>query len=221
MTKAAESLADKTKRCRKVFAILKKTYPDARCTLDHSNPLELLVATILAAQCTDDRVNIVTKGLFRKYRTAEDYAAADPAQFEQDIRSTGFFRNKAKAIRATAKLLCECYGGQPPRTMDELLSLPGVARKTANVILCTAYGANEGIIVDTHVTRLSRRLGFTKHESNQGDRIEKDLMPLVPRKDWDTFSHALVFHGRSCCTARKPNCAGCPVNKLCPSAFRA
>lgn len=216
---AAETLAEKTRRASAILKILRKTYPDARCTLDHTSALELLVATILAAQCTDARVNIVTKELFRKYATPQDYIDVDPRELEKDIRSTGFYRNKTKSLRAAAARIVETYGGQVPQTMDDLLTLPGVARKTANVVLGTFFGKNEGIVVDTHVIRVSGRLGFTQHDSNQGDRIEKDLTAIVPRKDRTIFGHTLVFHGRQCCTARSPNCPGCPVNKLCPSAF--
>ena len=200
--------------------MLKKEYPDARTELNHSNPLDLLVATMLSAQCTDKRVNIVTKDLFGRYRTAADYARVPQEKFEQEIRSTGFFRNKAKNIRAAAAMICEKFGGNVPDGMDGLLSLPGVARKTANVVLGNAFGKNEGIVVDTHVIRLAGRLKLTGHKDNQGDKIEKDLIELVPRADWTLFPHLLIFHGRRVCTARKPDCAGCPVNKMCPSAFK-
>lgn len=215
---ARESLADKKKRAAQIARILQKTYPDARCTLNSSNPLELLVATILAAQCTDERVNIVTADLFRKYPTVKDYAAVPQEELEQDIRSTGFFRNKAKALRAMAARLVAEYGGKVPQTMDELLTLPGVARKTANVVLGNAFGKNEGVVVDTHVTRVAGRLKLT--DSDKPVKIEQDLMQLVPREQWTLFSHLLVFHGRAICTARKPQCAVCPVNQLCPSAFK-
>jgi endonuclease-3 len=190
-------------------------YPDATCALDHENPLQLLVATILSAQCTDARVNIVTRNLFAKYRTAQDYADADPAVFEQEIRSTGFFRNKTRSILGMARALMERHGGRVPDTMEELVPLPGVGRKTANVILGTAFGKNEGVVVDTHVTRISRRLGLTK----QGDavKIELDLMRIVPREEWSRFSHTLIHHGRQICDARKPLCEACPVAELCPA----
>jgi endonuclease-3 len=211
-----ESKTDKTNRAKKVFALLRKTYPRAGCTLDHRNPLQLLIATMLAAQCTDKRVNIVTKDLFKRYRTAEDFAAADPAEFEQEIRSTGFYRNKAKNIIAAAGVMVEQHGGAVPETMDELLALPGVARKTANVVLGNAFGKNVGFVVDTHVKRLSGRLGFTKHTDPV--KIEKDMMALRPQRGWALDSHLLVFHGRNCCDARNPNCPNCPLAKLCPSA---
>jgi endonuclease III len=215
---APESLADRKARAAKIVAILKKTYPDARCSLDFTSPLELIVATILAAQCTDVRVNIVTKDLFRKYRSVSDYANAPEGVLEDDIRSTGFYNNKAKSIRGMAQRLLSEYGGQVPKSMDELLTLPGVARKTANVVLSAAYGINVGVIVDTHVTRLSGRLKLSA--ATQPEKIEQDLMQLVPQADWAALSHCLVFHGRTLCTARKPDCAGCPINKLCPSAFK-
>ena len=216
-----ESKADVKKRTVRITAALKKLYPDARAELDYSNPLELLVATILSAQCTDVRVNIVTKELFKKYRTASDYAAAPQETLQEEIRSTGFFRNKAASIRAAAAIIVEKFGGEVPGNMADLLSLPGVARKTANVVLGDAFGLSEGIAVDTHVTRLAGRLKLTAHKSNQGDRIEKDLMALVPRKGWTLLAHLLIFHGRRVCTARKPNCDGCAISRLCPSAFKA
>ena len=214
-----ESKANRTRRTAKIISLLKKRFPDAHCALNHANPLQLLVATILSAQCTDVRVNIVTKDLFRKYKTARDYAQADPQTFQQEIRSTGFFRNKTKSILAAAGQIVKEHGGKVPDTMEDLLALPGVARKTANVVLGTAYGKNEGIVVDTHVMRIAQRLKLTAHKNNQGDRIEKDLMELVPRKDWTLFSHLLIFHGRQICAARKPDCENCPINNLCPSAF--
>jgi len=208
------------KRTAKIVSLLKKRFPDARCALNHTNPLELLVATILSAQCTDERVNVVTKDLFRKYKTARDYAEASPEVFQEEIRSTGFFRNKAKSIIGAARRIEEDYGGKVPQTMEGLLALPGVARKTANVVLGTAYGKNEGVVVDTHVIRVSQRLKLTSHKNNPGDRIEKELMELVPRKNWTLFSHLLIFLGRQICTARKPDCERCPVKDLCPSAFK-
>ena len=215
-----ESKADLKKRTARIAAALRKLYPDARTALDYSNPLELLVATILSAQCTDERVNIVTKELFRKYRTASDYAAAPQETFQEEIRSTGFYRNKAASIRAAAGMIVEDFGGEVPGNMDDLLSLPGVGRKTANVVLGDAFGLSEGIVVDTHVIRLAGRLKLTAHKNNQGDRIEKDLMGLVPRKDWTLLAHLLIFHGRRVCTARKPDCDGCAIGRLCPSAFK-
>ena len=212
-----ESKAKRKARTARIAAILHKVYPDAKCELDHRNPLELLVATILSAQCTDVRVNIVTKDLFARYKTAADYADAAPKTLEDEIRSTGFFRNKTKSLRGMGRALVETFAGQVPRTMDELLTLPGVARKTANVVLSTAFGVNAGVVVDTHVTRLSGRLRL----SNQTDpkKIERDLMGLLPQNDWGDFAHLLVFHGRRCCVARKPHCADCAVSELCPSAF--
>jgi len=199
------------------IARLKSAYPDARTALDWKNPLELLVATILSAQTTDVRVNAVTPNLFAKYPTAADYAGADPTELEEDIRPTGFFRNKAKSLRGMARALVEDHGGEVPRTMDDLVALPGVGRKTANVVLGNAFGRDEGVVVDTHVRRLSNRLGFTAE--NDPEKIEKDLMQTVPKRDWTVFSHLLILHGRSVCKARKPACEDCVVNDLCPSAF--
>jgi endonuclease-3 len=196
---------------------LKSEYPDAATALDWNNPLELLVATILSAQTTDVRVNAVTPTLFAKYPTAADYAGADPTELEEDIRPTGFFRNKAKSLRGMAGALVEDHGGEVPRTMEELVALPGVGRKTANVVLGNAFGVDEGVVVDTHVRRLSNRLGFTAH--NDPEKIERDLMQTVPKRDWTVFSHLLILHGRSVCKARKPACSDCVVNDLCPSAF--
>jgi endonuclease-3 len=200
------------------IARLKSEYPDSTTALDWKNPLELLVATILSAQTTDVRVNAVTPTLFAKYPTAADYAGADPAGLEEDIRPTGFFRNKAKSLRGMARVLVEDHGGEVPRTMDELVALPGVGRKTANVVLGNAFGRDEGVVVDTHVRRLSNRLGFT--DQNDPEKIEKDLMQTVPKRDWTFFSHLLILHGRSVCKARKPTCGNCVVNDFCPSAFR-
>ncbi len=212
-----ESLKARTERTAAIVALLGEAYPDAHCALNHRNPLQLLVATILSAQCTDVRVNIVTQGLFARYKTAADFAAASQEQLEEDIRSTGFFRNKTKSIRGAAARIESEFGGRVPETMDELLTLPGVARKTANVVLGTAFGINEGVVVDTHVSRLSQRLGLSKQTDPK--KIEPDLMKLVPQEQWGHFSHLLIFHGRRCCTARKPKCADCPVSDLCPSAF--
>jgi endonuclease-3 len=197
-----------------ILKLLRKTYPDAKCSLDHENPLELMVATQLSAQCTDERVNIVTKSLFRKYRTATDYANAPLRELEQDIRSTGFYRNKARNIQNACRKLVERHGGKVPDTMEALRELDGIGRKTANVILATAFGKNEGIAVDTHVTRLSRRLGLTKHRDPQ--KIEQDLMKLAPRKEWDNLSLRLIYHGRARCTARKPDCENCELAEVCP-----
>ena len=199
------------------IARLKSAYPEARTALDWKNPLELLVATILSAQTTDVRVNAVTPTLFAKNPTAADYAAADPTELEEDIRPTGFFRNKAKSLRGMARALVDDHGGEVPRTMEDLVALPGVGRKTANVVLGNAFSIDEGVVVDTHVRRLSIRLGFTTH--NDPEKIERDLMQTVPKRDWTVFSHLLILHGRSVCKARKPACVDCVVNDLCPSAF--
>jgi endonuclease III len=204
-------------RIKKIYPILKKTYPDARVSLDFKTPLELLTSTILAAQCTDVRVNIVAKDLYKKYRSAKDWAKADVSEIENDIRSTGFYRNKAKAIKATAQKIIDEFGGEVPKTMDELLSLPGVGRKTANVLLGNAYGI-PGMVTDTHVIRLSRRIGLS--ENSDPVKLEFDLMEIVPKKNWTLFSHLLVFHGRNICMARKPDCEKCPISKFCPSAFK-
>ena len=212
-----EPLADKKQHALQIIRLLKKAYPDAHCALNHSNALELLIATILSAQCTDERVNIVTAQLFRKYRTAEDYARADRAELERDIHSTGFFRNKAKSIQGAAQIIAEQYGGRVPETMDELLALPGVARKTANVVLGNVFNIASGVVVDTHVSRLSQRLGLTENQTPE--KIEQDLMTLVPKKDWILFSHLLISHGRAICKARNPQCAECFLEKLCPSSL--
>ena len=201
-------------RAAKVLARLRAAYPDADCELVFSNPLELAIAAILSAQCTDKRVNMVTPALFRKYRTASDWARTPQATLEKEIRSTGFFRNKAKNIRALCKVLEEKHGGKIPDELDVLIGLPGIGRKTANLLIATAYG-QPGIIVDTHFRRLSQRLGFTT--SNDPDKIEFELKAIVPEESWTDWSHCMVFHGRRCCFARKPNCHGCPINKLCPS----
>jgi endonuclease-3 len=216
-----ESPAARKKRVAKIIEILRRTYPDAKCRLDFGSPLELLVATILAAQCTDDRVNIVTKDLFHKYKIAADYAGADPEQLQQEIRSTGFFRNKAKSVIGACGKIVADFAGQVPRTMEELLTLPGVARKTANVVLGSAFGVDEGIVVDTHVIRVSMRLEITDVKKPEPEKIERDLMAAVPREHWGMFSHWILFHGRAVCTARKPDCPGCPIAALCPSAGKA
>ncbi|HWO89062.1 MAG TPA: endonuclease III [Gemmatimonadales bacterium] len=191
-------------------------YPGATCALKHESALELLVATILSAQCTDARVNAVTKDLFRQYRTASDYATADPARFEAQIRSTGFFRNKTRSVLGMAAALLERHGGQVPDTMEALTALPGVGRKTANVVLGTWFGKNEGVVVDTHVSRIARRLGLTRQ--TDPIKIEEDLMRLLPRSEWTNFSHTVIHHGREICEARKPRCEICPVAELCPTA---
>lgn len=202
-------------RIRALLTRLQKTYPDARCALNFSNPLELLIATILSAQCTDERVNQVTATLFKKYRTAADYAQAPLDELERDIHSTGFYRNKAKSIKAATQRIVEEFGGQVPCTMDALLTLSGVARKTANVVMGNAFGIPTGVVVDTHVTRLAQRLGLTQ-QSNP-DKIEQELMQLLPQKEWINFSHRLIQHGRQICKARKPLCAACVLADLCPS----
>ena len=196
---------------------LRRLYPGAQCSLNFSNPLELMVATQLAAQCTDIRVNIVTEKLFQKYRTAEDYAIASQAELEEDIRSTGFYRNKAKNIRAAAQKIITDYGGEVPRTMKELLSLAGVARKTANVVLGNAFGIVEGFTVDTHNIRLARRFGWTLNAD--AVKIEQDLMRIIPREDWFDLSHLLIYHGRAICSARRPLCEHCTLTNLCPAAI--
>ena len=203
-------------RARKIIARLKREYPDATCALQHRSALELVVATILSAQCTDARVNLVTPHLFAKYRTAADYAAADPRVLEKEIQSTGFFRNKTKSIIGMAQALVERLGGEVPQTMEELTALPGVGRKTANVILGTWFRKNEGIVVDTHVHRLSRLLGLARQDDPV--KIEQELMQIVPRDDWTWFSHTLIQHGRGVCIARRPRCADCVLNRLCPSS---
>ncbi|HET7288681.1 MAG TPA: endonuclease III [Pyrinomonadaceae bacterium] len=212
-----ESLDELKARTREVIRRLKRAYPGAKCSLNHSNPFELLVATILSAQCTDERVNIVTENLFRKYRKPEDYLKVQPRELEKDIQSTGFFRNKTKSIQGTVKMLTEQYHGEVPQTMDELLELPGVARKTANVVLGNAFDIHAGVVVDTHVTRLSHRLGFTQQKT--AEKIEQDLIPIVPKKDWVIFPHLMIYHGRKICKARTPLCAECTIEKQCPSSY--
>jgi endonuclease III len=199
-----------------VVARLKSEYPDARTELDWTNPLELLVATMLSAQTTDVQVNRVSQSLFAKYRTAEDYAGADPDELEEDIRPTGFYRNKARSLRNMAGALVEEHEGEVPRTMQELVALPGVGRKTANVVLGNAFGVDEGIVVDTHVRRVSGRLGLTQNRDPA--KIEQDLIKVVPEQDWTVFSHLLILHGRRTCKARKPDCPNCVLNDICPSA---
>jgi endonuclease-3 len=212
-----ESFDELKARTRNVIRRLKRAYPGAKCSLNHSNPFELLVATILSAQCTDERVNLVTENLFRKYRRPEDYLKVPPRELEKDIQSTGFFRNKTKSIQGTAKMLTEQYQDEVPRTMDELLELPGVARKTANVVLGNAFDIHAGVVVDTHVTRLSHRLGFTQQKT--AEKIELDLIEIVPKKDWVIFPHLMIYHGRKICKARTPLCAECAVEKQCPSSY--
>jgi endonuclease-3 len=212
---AKETLQEKKKRVSKIINVLKKLYPNAKTHLNFSNPLELLVATILAAQCTDERVNKVTEYLFKKYQTAQDYANADLKVLEQEIRPTGFYKNKAKAIKNCCQVLVEKYNGQVPDTLEELVELPGVGRKTANAVLANAFG-KEGIIVDTHLKRVTARLGLVK--SSNPDKIEFELMEIVPKGKWTLFSHLIGEHGRYVCEARKPKCSICKINKLCQSA---
>jgi endonuclease-3 len=216
--KQSHENADNKSRALKIISLLEKEYPTAETALGYGNPLELLVSTILSAQCTDERVNIVTKTLFKKYKTPEDYADADLKQLEQDIKSTGFYHNKAKNLKNTGKMLVEKFHSQVPKTMQELTELPGVARKTANIVLSNAYGVVEGIAVDTHVRRLAMRLGLTENEEQ--NKIENDLMETVPKDKWTKTSDLLIFHGREVCAARKPKCETCVLNKLCPSAFK-
>jgi endonuclease-3 len=210
--------ATKPAEAAEVIRRLEAAYPDARIALNYSNPLELLVATILSAQCTDEMVNKVTRSLFARYHTAEDYASANLEEFEQEIRPTGFYHNKARNVIAAAKLIIANFGGEVPRTMAELITLPGVARKTANIVLYNAYAVIEGIAVDTHVRRVSGRLGVTRE--NDPDKIEKDLMKQVPRAKWGSLSYLLIEHGRAICAARKPKCEICMLNDICPSAFK-
>ena len=210
--------SDKKKAALRIIELLEPEYPNAKTALNFRNPLEMLIATILSAQTTDKQVNIVTKKLFNKYQKPEDYANVDVSELEEDIRSTGFYRNKAKNIKKTGQTLVEEYNSQVPRKMDELIKLPGVARKTANIVLSNAYGIVVGIAVDTHVRRLSQRLGLTKNTNP--DKIEKDLMQIVPKSDWEKITDLFIFHGRNVCSARKPKCNICVLNKICPSAFK-
>ena len=197
-----------------VVRTLQREYPEATCSLNFRNPLELLVATVLSAQCTDERVNRVTENLFAKYRCAADYADARPAQLEQDLKSTGFFRNKAKSIKGCCEALLQRHEGKVPKTINELTELPGIGRKTANVILGTAFGIASGVVVDTHVGRISRRLGLTRQKN--AEKVEQDLMQLVPEREWIALSHRMICHGRRVCTARKPDCEPCPLESVCP-----
>jgi endonuclease-3 len=209
--------AENRQRVFKIIRLLEREFPDAKIALNYTNPLELLVATILSAQCTDERVNIVTKSLFRTYRKAEDYAEADLPELKQYIKPTGFYRNKAKNIKKAAEILVKKFNSEVPRTMEELLELSGVARKTANIVLQNAFGIVEGIAVDTHVRRVSARLGLTENEDQ--DKIEEDLMRIVPKEKWMRITDLFIFLGRRVCTARKPKCETCVLNKICPSAF--
>ena len=211
-----ESQAKRRERSKQIFAALRRTFPQATCALSHRSPIQLLVATILSAQCTDKRVNVVTKDLFKRYRSVRGFAEASQAELERHIHSTGFFRNKAKNIRGAAAKIISDFGGKVPDTMGELLTLPGVARKTANCVLGNAFGKNEGVVVDTHVKRIAGRLGLSRQKTPE--KIEPDLMDLFPRDDWALLSHLLIFLGRSFCPARKPNCPECPIATLCPSA---
>lgn len=216
MSVANTSENNRKKRAEQILAWLKNAYPNAHCELNHSNALELLIATILSAQCTDERVNIVTETLFRKYRSAEDFAAVAQEELEIDIHSTGFFRNKAKNIRAACEMILQEHGGEVPCEMEKLVALPGVARKTANVVLGNAFGIASGIVVDTHVARVSQRLGLT--EETAPEKIEQDLIQLIPEKDWVLFPHLLIAHGRAICQARKPKCAECGLEPVCPAS---
>lgn len=206
-----------SKRIGEILKRLKASYPHATCSLHYSNAFELLVATILSAQCTDERVNFVTKTLFKKYTRPEDYLKVPEDELQNDVRTTGFFGNKTKSIRGTSKKLIENFGGKVPSTMEELLTLPGVARKTANVVLGNVFHIADGIVVDTHVRRVSQRLGLTKEIVPE--KIEQDLMKLVPKKDWIQFSHRIILHGRHVCKAQKPDCYNCILNDLCPSSL--
>jgi endonuclease-3 len=216
-----ETIDDRKKRAGAILRGLRNLYPDADCALHHSSPLELLIATILSAQSTDETVNRVTPVLFKKYPTPEALAAAPASEVEQVVKSTGFFRQKTKSIQGVCRAIVAEHGGHVPDSMDDLIKLPGVARKTANVVLGTWFGKNEGMVVDTHVGRLAVRMALTWNARNEKDavKIENDLLQLIPRKDWTFFGHAMIWHGRRVCTARKPNCAGCGVAKHCPSAF--
>jgi len=216
MPATSKKLQERKKRMSAILPILKRTYPDAKCSLDFRTPLELLVATILSAQSTDVRVNLVTKDLFKKYRSPQDYAKAPPEQLEQDIHSTGFYRNKTKSLKGMAAALIERHGGKVPQTMEELVELPGVGRKTANVVLGNAFDVHVGVVVDTHVTRVANRLDLTDHASD-AVKIEQDLMQVVPKEDWTLFAHLLIHHGRAICTARNPQCEQCPLLPHCPA----
>lgn len=211
-----EALEKKKVRAVEIIARLKRKYPDARCSLDFKTPHQLMVATILSAQCTDERVNMVTPALFKKYRSVKAFAEADQKELEKEIYTTGFYSNKAKSIRGSARKLLDEYGGRIPRTLDELVKLPGVGRKTGSVILGVGFGLAEGIVVDTHVGRISRLLGLTA--ADEPIKIERDLVKVIPRGDWIDFSHLLIFHGRTICIARRPKCGECPLAELCPSA---
>lgn len=214
---AGTSVMNSSARILTIIELLEKAHPDAKIALHYTNPLELLIATILSAQCTDERVNVVTRKLFQKYKTAEDYAKADLNELEQEIKPTGFYRNKARNIKKCCQILVEKFHSQVPRTMAEILELPGVARKTANIVLSNAYGVVEGIAVDTHVRRVSKRLGLTANDDP--NKIEEDLMKVVPKDQWMRITDLLIFHGRRICKAKHPMCGACVLNKICPSAF--
>ena len=211
-----ETKTELLERVKQIIRGLKKQHPEAKCALNHANPLQLLIATILSAQCTDERVNIVTSTLFRKYRRCEDYLGVPQTELEKDINSVTFFRNKAKAIQGACQILVERHGGQVPQTLDDLIELPGVGRKTANVVMGTAFGIPTGIVVDTHVIRLSQRLGLTRNKLPE--KIEPDLIKIIPKKEWIDFSHRLILHGRRVCKARRPACEICVLEKFCPSS---
>lgn len=213
------TISAKKQRALEILIRLKRLYPDAPCTLDYETPVQLMVATILSAQCTDARVNLVTPALFRRFPDATAFAGADLSELEDLVRSTGFYRNKAKNIQAACRMIVERFGGEVPRTMEELLQLPGVARKTANVVSAHAFGVNLGVTVDTHVKRLSYRFGLTKN--TEPVKIERDLIKLIPQPDWENWSIRLIYHGRAVCDARKPACDRCDLADLCPSAFLA
>ncbi len=210
-------MPEKKQRIKKIIALLSKKYKNPKTALDYKTPHQLLVATMLSAQCTDKRVNEITKDLFKKYKKAKDYAGTETQEFEKDIRTTGFFRNKAKNIIESSKIIAEKFRGRVPDAMEELITLPGVARKTANVVLAEVFGKNEGIAVDTHVMRLSQRLGLS--ENSNPEKIEKDLMEIAEKKNWGKLSNLLISHGRTICSARNPKCGACILNKDCPSAF--
>jgi endonuclease-3 len=209
-----KSEIDRRQMAQKVVAALRGGYPDAQCALEHKNPFQLTVATILSAQCTDERVNIVTKDLFKKYQTPRAFADSDLEELEQDIKSTGFYHNKAKSIKGMAQAVVSEFKGELPRDIEELVKLPGIGRKTANVILGTGYGIASGVVVDTHVQRLSQRLGLTKEENPE--KIEQELMKLLPETEWIQFSHSMIWHGRKVCDARKPKCSTCSMDGFCP-----
>jgi len=211
----SKKFEDRRQRVSVILPLLKKMYPKAKCSLDYKNPFQLLIATILSAQCTDERVNKVTPDLFKKYPSVKALAAADQNELEKDIQSTGFFRNKAKSLRGMAAAIVEQHQGQVPQTMEELTHLPGVGRKTANVVLGNAFSISEGVVVDTHVARVAARLGLTKETDPV--KIEKDLTQVVAREEWTLFSHLLIFHGREICQARKPKCSICPLLPHCPA----